>query len=382
MAIISLGKIDQKIIPILLGFVFCFSTRFLYFVETILFAHPVVVGLSISIAKFLNIIPLIIIKIRSKKVHSKLNQSNNKSFNDYEIYHKKIRTKNKNKYIYYLLTAGIFFVIVILQVLTISINVNFWILDIVFTPFFYYLMFKVKLYKHHYLSIILIILIGIVIDTFLGNLQDNIPKNLIYIFIKIIRELLLSFFDVINKYIMETKYCTVYELSFFNGVFTFILIIIFVIFDYYFFKFDDLGEYFDNFNGIEFLIVFAFMITQLGLDICALITEKNYTPCHIFIIYAFGQLAYYIDFSLKSTIAFICFFFIFLISLIFNEIIELNFCGLSDNIKRNIIYRGESEDFLIENNDKVDTVDNNYMIQLKELGKTDDDNNKRNSKDE
>ena len=66
----------------------------------------------------------------------------------------------------------------------------------------------------------------------------------------------------------------------------------------------------------------------------ALSTNKNNTPCHIFIIYVFGQLALYMDFSVNSIAVIICTIFILFMSLLFNEIIEFNFFGLSENTKK------------------------------------------------
>ena len=117
------------------------------------------------------------------------------------------------------------------------------------------------------------------------------------------------------------------------------------------------------------------MISELGLDICALLTEKNYTPCHIFIIYVFAELILFMDFSRKSILILVLFLFIFFISLIFNEIIELNFCGLSDNIKRNIMQRGDNEDYTIQQNYLIETMDENYVIHSKELGNDNESNN-------
>ena len=108
-----------------------------------------------------------------------------------------------------------------------------------------------------------------------------------------------------------------------------------------------------------------------------LFTNRNSTPCHIFIIRIFGQLAYYLDFSIKSIPVFVCLIFILFVSLIFNEIIEFNFCGLSDNTKKNITLRSNNEDSdaLIEN--KV-TIDSNHDILIELQGDNDsedDDNN-------
>ena len=81
-------------------------------------------------------------------------------------------------------------------------------------------------------------------------------------------------------------------------------------------------------------MILGVMSTQLGLYLCTLFTNKNNSPCHIFIIFVFGQFAYYMDFSRNSIILIICFIFILFFALIFNEIIEINFWGLSYNTKK------------------------------------------------
>ena len=138
---------------------------------------------------------------------------------------------------------------------------------------------------------------------------------------------------------------------------------IFSVLDYYFFGLDDLPKYFNNFNGTELLVIFGVMITQLGLYLCLIITNKNYTPCHLFIIFVFGQLAYYIDFSGISIIIIFCLILILFFSLIFNEIIEINFFGLSDNTKKNIIQRAQNEENFIY---KSETIDENDIVEKDE----------------
>ena len=56
--------------------------------------------------------------------------------------------------------------------------------------------------------------------------------------------------------------------------------------------------------------------------------------------------------------------FILFISLIFNEIIEINFLGLSDNTKKNIIVRSETEDKNLEKNYTMNSIDENGEIEI------------------
>jgi hypothetical protein len=271
------------------------------------------------------------------------------------------------------LSGVILFVEAIMFASTFKIKSNSWYLYILITSAFYYIIFKIKLFKHHYLSIIIIILSGIIIDLVLGNLQNDFLNHFFLLLISILRIILLSFYYVIVKYTIEKKFVSVYEIIFFIGIINFVMFIIFAIFDYFFFDIDDYEKYFYNFNGIELLVALGIMITQLGMDICITITDKNESPCHIFIIFVFGQLAYYF-FNLNEylVIVIICLILMLFFTLVFNEIIEINLWGLSLNTKRNIINRAQSdgdETFIVksetieENNEKDDNAEN--LIELK-----------------
>ena len=361
MALISLGKIDINLIPILIGCIFCFLNRLLnQYDGALLLKNAILTNIFISISKLFTVIPLLILKFRSNKVSSSEIQSVD-SFNKLEY----IYTEKNIEIVQYkgrliLLSAVIFFVQSIFFVLTFGIKTNSWIWNILITSIFYYWFFKIKLFKHHYLSIIIIILIGFIIDLVLQNLQKDISDNLTLLLFRFLREILYSFHDVINKYIMEKKFGSIYEIALSNGIITLILLLIFAVLDYNFFGLDDYEEYFNNFNGTELLVIFWVMITQLGLYLSLMITNRNYTPCHLFIIFVFGQLAYYIDFSGISIIVLLCLIFILFMALIFNEIIELNFCGLSDNTKRKISVRAVTEsnlDSMIDKNSTINSFD-------------------------
>ena len=175
---------------------------------------------------------------------------------------------------------------------TFEVKTNSWIWIILITSIFYYLIFKIKLYLHHVLSSILILLIGAIIDIISDNVINDINSHLVLLIIKFIRETLFSLYNVMAKYVMEKKFVSVYEFSFYIGTISLILLIIFSIFDYAFFGIDDYKEYFNNFNGTEFLVMVGVIITQFGINISSLFTVKNNSPCHTFIMFVFGQLAY------------------------------------------------------------------------------------------
>ena len=365
MRFITFGKIDRKIIPILLGCAFCFFHRslilFTLFKKSNIGNHRIITNIYVAISKLFTIIPFIIYKNRTNKNNqneiNKINYNNTTNTNKIElIYEDYANDKVPGKGRYLLLSGIIFFIQSFIFLATGEVKSNSWIWDILITSILYYLIFKIKLYKHHYLSVILIILIGFTIDLVLGNLQKDVSENIGFLLLRFLREILYSLHDVINKYLMEKKYCSIYEISLSNGIINLILLGLFALINYFCFDFDKFEEYFDNFNINEFFVAIIIMVTQIVLYLCTLITNKNYTPCHIFIIFVFGQLAYYINISENRKISIICIVCLILIlffSLIFNEIIEINVCGLSDNTKKNIMIRAESEDFYIKKDDTI-----------------------------
>ena len=363
MACISIGTVNKNLYSIFIGCIFSFLSRLLYnYKEAKLFKHSIITNYVSAFSRILTFIPLIIFKLRSRRIKSSSVEKAQVKGEVKLIYKNASLDIIKGKWKYIFLTSGIFYVQGILLVYTIDIKTNFWIMDILITLIFYYLIFKIKLYMHHYLSIIIMILTGLIIDLAFQNLQNDLTTRLPLFLLRFLRETLYSLHDVVNKYAMERKFCSVYEICFYNGLIGIVLLSIFSLFDYYYIHMDNFMEYLDDFNTKELLINLAYIVTQLGLYLFSLITNRNTSPCHIFIIYVFGQLGYYVDFSELTIIFIICVIFILFLSLIFTEIIEINCFGLSRNTKRNIRLRAHSDNvdvFIIDNNDTFEENEEN-----------------------
>ena len=153
----------------------------------------------------------------------------------------------------------------------------------------------------------------------------------------------------------------------FNGLINLVLFLIFAILDYYLFDIYHYSDYFNNFNSTGLLVIlglvitepffkqmligafnpiFTIMSTQLGLYTTLFFIDRNDSPCHIFIVFVFGQFGYYFynfEINAKTSIVIICLVLIFFFSLVFNEIIELKFCKIAHNTKKNITQRAENE---------------------------------------
>ena len=179
---------------------------------------------------------------------------------------------------------------------------------------------------------------------------------------------------------MEKKFCSVYELLSFSGLFSLIFLGIFTLLDYFLIHWDNLAEYFNNFSYKDLLTFIGFIIINTGLELSILFTIKKNTPCHVFIISEFMTIYanfYYLTEQLNATnliIMIISYIIIFFFSLIFNEIIEINCFGLSDNTRKNIMKREKKEDLItIRKESFVDENEENRSSSLR-MEMNDDDN--------
>ena len=370
MACISLGKIDKSLIVIIIGCVFCFLNRLLNIWNPYIYKFPILTNICIAISRFLAVIPFIILKIKLKNINGIQEKeiTNNKLteliYNDSKD---ELIIQVQDKWKYLLLSAIVNIGETISFALSSPIKTNSWIWYILFATLFYYLIFKIQIYRHHYLSGGLILVMGLIIDFILENLQNEISNFRLYL--KFLKDIFTSFYLVLAKYVMEKKYVSVYGFSFYIGAFNLIVLLIFEIFDYFFFKLTDYNEFFSEYNYKELLLIIGVIITQFVINITTLFTTKNNSPCHAFIILVFGQIAYYVNIDKKAIIINIILIIILFLSLIFNEIIEINLFGLSYNTKRNIMIRAMDESQAKKETDNESDCDSNNENESKNTSK-------------
>ena len=372
MALISLGKINKNLIPIVIGCIFCLFDRLIEkFGEATLSKNEVFTNVCFTISRFLAVIPFIILKRRSKQSNP-INDENKSKYKIQFIYTDNMLEVTYDKWKYILISSIIYFFQAIIFMYIFKILTSFWIIYILVTPIFYYMIYKVKLYKHHFVCIILILLIGFIIDFVSGNIKKDINNNLILFLLDFLREIIFSFHNVFVKYLMEKKFVSVYEYSFYNSIINFILIGIFCIFDYNLIKENDYGNYFNSLTTKDILFLLGIIVTQFFVNLSLLFTIKICSPCHVFIMYVFSHFVF-MDFNIYLILVIIGLILILFLSLIFNEIIEVNFWGLSDNTKRKIIERARKEDLSIIYNELEDENSENGENNIAE--KEDETNN-------
>ena len=241
---------------------------------------------------------------------------------------------------------------------------------------FSYLILKKKLYKHHYLSIGVIFIIGI-IDNFSRELFtiDSIKQNFLGYIMILFAESINVIQFVLLKFLMLKKFIKSYEILFFQGLIELILgIISLVLATKYFNSFDNYETYFRGLDSSELVRFFSLILLNFLSYLTMYIIIDIFMPFHIFLLNIFSDtimLFFHRDFW-HEKIYIIVLYFIFLIilifmTLVFIEIIQLNFCGLSTMTKKNIEERARLDSLINnEQNDEEDENDNINNYQDKE----------------
>ena len=264
---------------------------------------------------------------------------------------------------------------------------DYWTFEVIFTFLLMKKYFEVDIYKHHICSIIMIS----IICTFLlfaasffpnsneGNQYEFVEEqlgNYLFIFIFILIFMFISFIYSFtrnfSKVLMQTKYVSQYILIFFIGITGFIFSIIISLITYFCGKDDNFISYFEALSThstseilLDLLLIsplfmfFQFMqiyfeiltIYYLNPMYCLLLNNISYGIQRL-VLFLFNIKMEYFVYLLLCEISEIVAIIGYTIYL---EIIELNFCGLSDNIKRKIIIKGEKE-FNKLNEDKIENI--------------------------
>ena len=394
-----------------------------------------------SLSDFLSIIPLIIIKVRSKglprndqienevksieKIHLTENASVSKSRAEssvnIEYIYSDINEKNYQRRIKRIIKLTI--VVSIFEFLACYLNVtyniitksgNFIIKKIKINSIMLFNIFskwalsvvilRLAIYKHHYLcfGINSVFLIGLVIYDILG-IENN--ESYFYLFMKILKVILYSFEDVFAKILLSIDSISPYIYLFYRGICVNILALLYSVI-FIFIKLPDengvksivftrFGKIYKNKLNILLYILLFFIEYVLNLNLYFIIDK--FSPIHFAvasIMENFGSLLISIirgeigisEFFIKLAIYFI----LILAALVYNEFIILNFCGFQKHTKASLLKMANIEknnSISISNNNNNDNdlfsedeIDKNEIINNEEnLNLNNDDESKENN---
>ena len=361
MSLISLGEINKNILYPIIGGLSKLIAEFILFIREPQFTkYPFILGAVAGFGMFLSIIPFIILKIKLRKENTE-KQAKNKLLiynNPNDVFHRKIFC------IKYLLIFCASLLDFSQKSLTFlfpeDIINNFWVFDILFITFFSRIVIKSKLYSYQLFSLGMIIILGIIFNivNLIGSGDFKFSSFILVMSIEIIFSLEI----VIEKYTMEYKFCSPYQICIFEGLFEIIANIILLKFSHNIGMDDD-----DFFNYIkdlkkeevsikeEIILLMVSMISRLFFKLFSLITINLYTSSHVVIILFLGEIMLIFTnghkeedklYIFKIVCNILLLVLLFLMFLVFTEFIELNFCGLQKFTKKNIAKRALTEVYL------------------------------------
>ena len=231
-------------------------------------------------------------------------------------------------------------------------------LEIIFISIVSKFLLKMKLYIHHYIGLIIFLILSIGIDL-LCDLTILKP-NIFFIIIYILHQIFDSFYITYEKYMMDklgySPYMVVFSVGFIYLFFGTgcVFILSFTSagnkiesFEVYF----DKNDYKEVILHMIYLIVFRFFI-----NILKILTVYYYSPIHTFASYIVIKmfnllLNKHAKYKYYSLILFV---FQILGLLIFLEIIELNIWKLDRNTKRNVERRESEESARLNSSQKIE----------------------------
>ena len=362
MKFISIGTIDIKfLIPVVGGLVGLIYRIFIVKSPKlgIIKQNPFLRSMYVTFGMILALIPLLIIKYKSKVGNDGqiIKSEYLKQLKDSKDAIKKTKCK-KFRFILY---STIFDFLQTLLISLVYFVYNLWIFDIIIMSLFSFLILKTKYYKHQFISMIFIIILGFglnIIAYFKFDKTGDVIKSFSTL-MQFISEISVCLMVVIMKYNMEKNYCNPYELCFWEGVFGFILNLIFLVIfcqfeiSLYGIKHpDNLIKYFNEYDYNDFIVCLSIIAFYFLLDLSIILTCNYFTPIHTLIISIINETFRHLipDSNSNFILNILSIIFLFLITimfLVFIEVIEINICNLSYNTKRNIELRSKT-DVLIE----------------------------------
>ena len=254
-------------------------------------------------------------------------------------------------------------------------------IEIICLILFSYLFLNYKFFIHNIISSIFFCIICLSIDLILKIIQEELEDVINFILETIIYTILESGTFIYFKYMMEKLYYSPFKIYFFLNFVIFIIVTISLSFALILGKerAKDIGGYYNSFyeyfDKVEVKItIIKYIIATIFnffLFLFKSLTVYHLTPSHLLISFGFSKMTniLLIDKGNAKYYCIMLFILQIIFLLIFLEIIELNFCGLSDNIKKNIAKRADEDMNLLKDNsirDSIEEIAPGYIIHKNE----------------
>ena len=249
------------------------------------------------------------------------------------------------------------------------------------------LVYKQKYYKHQYFSILILTIIELIKYFIFVCLNYDIASILLSILNNMIFSLLNPSVNLYKKFLIEKKYFSIYKTCYIFGFINVPIILIissiltllphscgnnekcYIV---------NINSFFSDLFSIKFIIYFFFFIYCGFFGIMNNLVLTTYSPFHLllplslclFILEIISNI-----YEIKNIIIIISDIFEVLLILVLLEVIELNFCGLNENTKKNISSRSKNETNIIMNDENDDNDNDNDNDDNKSDDSNEEENN-------
>lgn len=236
-----------------------------------------------------------------------------------------------------------------------------WTFELYFIIFITVFYLKAKLYRHQYLAIIFFTINCLL--WFIIQINKFDRNKYLSILFQIVSGFLESIIIMFTKFLMEYKYFSPFKVCYIYGIICsgIMIILIFILSSikcktilcqvnyrnskYFFNIYKILNQY----NSYQIIYLFSYILFGSIKQLLINIIINKYTICHIFLFIKFNSVcsnffhAQVDDGIIQSILTPVSIILENLMFFIFLEIIELNFCGLSDNLVRKIQDRSDDD---------------------------------------
>ena len=363
MRYISCGKFNKKLIFILIGGIGKLISSLILFLfrdKVRMNQHCFIIGINSGFGMMLAFIPDIILKKQSKKRNKSILQERellvNDTFSEASKNKTNKQTKRKLKILILLACSVLDYIQKMLTFMYTKYFINNpWLFDTIFLTLFSYKILGLKLYTHQFLSSALIVIFGIVLTAI--HVEYNV--TLIYkLLLTVFDEICFNLAIVLAKYGMDHLFITPYQITYFEGLFCFVINVISISIStnvesvnppllirlmksctYKGKRYvDNFWAFMDEFKYMEIFYFFVQLFGRAFFNLFSHIIAKDFTPIHVIFLLMIGEIVLAFDSKspgiiVVNLVVIICVIFLLLI---FTEIIELHFCGLDRNTKKSI----------------------------------------------
>ncbi len=231
------------------------------------------------------------------------------------------------------------------------------------------LFFKDKFYSHHYLSLLIMIIIFPIelFSCFISREKKSFQEYLKIISFGFLREMCQCLQLCFEKYLNNDYFISYYGLMFIEGIFGIAIVLIIEVIKFYYNSTKYFLIDFNLFVNGKFYIIFSIItcIVLLFFNLIRTYIVCNFSPVHYGIIFIFYELIINIISFIKQKFCGLqlifsisSFILLLIVNCIFTEIIELNCCRLSEKVERNIENRNTIQIYTNFNNINSNDIKN------------------------